>query len=254
MNRRFNWQLWSGFALSAVAFATYFALFIRFPTTRDFPFPSLLLFAIAIVLLIIGLRSAQRRRPLAWIVTILGFAIAAFFCFAVFIGSKQLPVSETAIAVGAKAPDFVLLDINRKPVALSQLLAIPSNKGVVLIFYRGYWWPFCNSELRGIEQRLADFRAAGVQPIAISVDTPEQSRDLSSKAGYTFPLLSDPKAETITRYGVLHKDGAGRGHDIARPAEFLVDHAGTVRWRNLTGDIRVRARPEEILEAARMLK
>ena len=139
MNRRFNWQLWCGFALSVVAFASYFAFFIRFPTTRDFPFPSLILFVIAIVLLIIGLRSAHRRRPLAWIVTILGIGVAAFFCFAVFVGSKQLPVSETAVAVGAKAPDFVLLDINRKQVALAQLLAAPSNKGVVLIFYRGYW-------------------------------------------------------------------------------------------------------------------
>jgi heme A synthase len=139
MNRRFNWQLWSGFALSIVAFATYFAFFIRFPMTRDFPFPSLLLFVIAIVQLVIGLRRAERRRPLAWIVTVLGIAVAAFFCFAVLIAGRQLPVSETAIAVGAKAPDFALLDINRKPVVLAQLLAAPSNKGVVLIFYRGYW-------------------------------------------------------------------------------------------------------------------
>jgi multisubunit Na+/H+ antiporter MnhB subunit len=139
MNHRFNWQLWSGLALSIVAFATYFAFFIRFPVTRDVPFPSLILFAIAIVLLIVGLRRAQRRRALAWVVTVLGIGVAAFFCFAVFIGSRQLPVSETALAVGAKAPDFVLPDINRKPVALAQLLAAPSNKGVVLIFYRGYW-------------------------------------------------------------------------------------------------------------------
>jgi drug/metabolite transporter (DMT)-like permease len=139
MKSRFNWQLWSGFALSAFAFATYFAFFIRFPVTRDVPFPTLSLFAIAIVLLVVGMRRAQRFRPLAWIVTILGVAVAAFFCFAVFIGSRQLPVSETAIAVGAKAPDFALLDINRKPVALTQLLAAPPNKGVVLIFYRGYW-------------------------------------------------------------------------------------------------------------------
>jgi drug/metabolite transporter (DMT)-like permease len=139
MNRRFNWQLWFGFALSVVAFATYFAFFILFPATRDFPWPSLLLFAIAIVLLIVGLRLAQRRRPLAWIMTLLGIGIAAFFCFAIFIGSKQIPASETAIAVGAKAPDFALLDSHRKPVALAQLLAAPSNKGVVLVFYRGYW-------------------------------------------------------------------------------------------------------------------
>ena len=139
MKSRFNWQLWSGFALSVVAFATYFAFFLRFPVTRDFPLPSLILFAIAIVLLVIGLRRAERRRPLAWIVTILGIAIAAFFCLAVFVATKQLPESKNAPAVGAKAPDFVLLDINRKPVALAQLLAAPSNKGVVLIFYRGYW-------------------------------------------------------------------------------------------------------------------
>jgi amino acid transporter len=139
MNRRWNWQLWSGFALSIVAFASYFAFFIRFPLTREAPVPTLILFATAIVLLIVGLRHAHRLRAIAWIVTILGIGIAAFFCFAVFIGSRQIPASATALAVGAKAPDFVLLDIHRKPVALAQLLAAPSNKGVVLIFYRGYW-------------------------------------------------------------------------------------------------------------------
>ena len=44
------------------------------------------------------------------------------------------------------------------------------------------------------------------------------------------------------------------GHDIARPAEFLVDRSGIVRWRNLTGDLRIRARPQQMLEAARALR
>jgi amino acid transporter len=137
MNRRFNWPLWIGFVLSIAAFASYFAFFIRFPATRDVPWPSLILFAIAIVLLIMGLRSATKRRALAWIVTILGIGVAAFFCLAIFVATKQLPESAGAPAVGAKAPEFALLDINRKPVALSQLVA--GNKAVVLIFYRGYW-------------------------------------------------------------------------------------------------------------------
>ena len=92
-----------------------------------------------------------------------------------------------------------------------------------------------------------------MQPVAISVDTPEESRDLMRKAGYTFPFLSDPNAETIRRYDILHK-GAGRGgRDVARPAELLVDRGGTVRWRNLTEDLRVRARPEAMLAAAKAL-
>ena len=90
--------------------------------------------------------------------------------------------------------------------------------------------------------------------MAISVDSPEQSRDLSAKAGYTFPLLSDPNAETIRRYDLVHPGAGEHGHDIARPAEFLLDRNGIVRWRNLTGDFRVRARPEQMLDAARALR
>jgi peroxiredoxin len=93
-----------------------------------------------------------------------------------------------------------------------------------------------------------------VQPVAVSVDSPEESRALCRKAGYTFPLLSDPKAEAIKRYGILHKDAVQKGRDIARPAEFLVDRNGVVRWRNLTGELRIRARPEQLLDAARSLR
>ena len=93
-----------------------------------------------------------------------------------------------------------------------------------------------------------------MQPVAISVDTPEVSRNLAVKAGYTFPILSDPNTEAIRRYHLLHKGGGPEGSDIARPAEFLVDSSGVVRWVNFTEDIRVRARAEEMLAAARDLK
>jgi peroxiredoxin len=90
----------------------------------------------------------------------------------------------------------------------------------------------------------------GVRPVAISVDTPAESRDLMRKAGYTFTFLSDPNAEVIRRYDILHKGAGMGGHDVARPAEFLVDRNGIVRWRNLTEDVRVRARPDDMIEAA----
>ena len=93
-----------------------------------------------------------------------------------------------------------------------------------------------------------------MRPVAISVDAPEVSRNLAGKAGYTFPVLSDPQAETIRRYSLLHKGGGPEGSDIARPAEFLVDSSGTVRWVNFTEDIRVRARADEMLAAAKGIK
>jgi len=90
--------------------------------------------------------------------------------------------------------------------------------------------------------------------VAISVDTPEMSRDLCRKAGYTYTFLSDPNAEVIRRYDLLHSGAGVNGQDITRPAEFLVDSSGVIRWVNLTEDYRVRARPEQIIEAAKALK
>ncbi len=93
-----------------------------------------------------------------------------------------------------------------------------------------------------------------MRPVAISVDAPEESAALCRKAGYTYTFLSDPKAEVIRRYDLLHRGGGVNGQDIARPAEFLVDASGVVRWRNLTEDFRERATPGDVLRAARLLR
>jgi peroxiredoxin len=52
---------------------------------------------------------------------------------------------------------------------------------------------------------------------------------------------------------VLHPDAGPKSADIARPAEFLIDSNGMVRWVNLTENIAVRARPEQVLEALNQL-
>ena len=89
--------------------------------------------------------------------------------------------------------------------------------------------------------------------MAISVDAQEVSENLRHQRGYTFPFLSDPKAEVIRRYELLHPQGGPDGTDISHPAEFLIDRSGTVRWENFTEDIRVRPRAEELLAATRSI-
>lgn len=108
--------------------------------------------------------------------------------------------------------------------------------------------------MRSLQQHLPELERLGVRPIAISVDAPSVSADLARKAGYTFPILSDPDGAVIRQYDLLHKGAGIEGADVARPAEFLLDRTGTVRWRNLTEDYRVRARPEEIIERAGELR
>jgi len=107
--------------------------------------------------------------------------------------------------------------------------------------------------LRSFQQRLSEFDARSVRVVGISVDPPEINRRQSQKQGYTFPLLSDPKTQIIRRYDVLHPGAGPKRADIARPAEFLLDSNGIARWVNLTGNIAVRARPEQVLEALNQL-
>ena len=107
--------------------------------------------------------------------------------------------------------------------------------------------------MRSIQEHLPEFERLGIRPVAISVDPPDVSAELARKAGYTFPILSDRDGSIIRQYDLLHKGAGMDGQDVARPAEFLLDRTGTVRWRNLTEDYRVRARPAEILERARTL-
>ena len=108
--------------------------------------------------------------------------------------------------------------------------------------------------MRGIQKNLEQLNAEGIRPVAISVDPPDASRNLVQQQGYTFPFLSDPNVEAIRRYDLVHAGAGEGGHDIARPAEFLLDSTGTVRWVHLTENYWVRARPEQVLDVGRLLK
>ena len=105
-DRRLNWPLWTGLVLSIVAVFSYAFFFYRFPITRDVPWVSYILLAAAIVLLIVGVRRAfsggMGRKIVAIIIAVIGVGLAALL----------------SQPMGAAA---------RRP------------KGVLLVFYRGYW-------------------------------------------------------------------------------------------------------------------
>lgn len=146
---RFNWPLWAGFLVSLFAFISYMAVFVNFPSTRDVPWLNLLLFVAALALAVIGIRRAfapgrsRLRKIGASVLAGLTVVVFAFFVFTIFVSGRWLPKSQGAPHVGQKAPDFRLTTLNDNQVSLKDLLSQPINgkapKGVLLVFYRGYW-------------------------------------------------------------------------------------------------------------------
>lgn len=148
---RLNWQIWAGFLISVFALFSYPSIFAEWPLTRDFPWVNLLLFIIAAVLVFVGMRRAFGP-DLGWlskigasILSALSVVVLGLFILVAFVASTWMPSAGGAPQVGQKAPEFTLTDTNGKQVSLSDLLTTPvqpgssAPKGVLLIFYRGYW-------------------------------------------------------------------------------------------------------------------
>jgi peroxiredoxin len=109
------------------------------------------------------------------------------------------------------------------------------------------------SELGGLGEVDGELRARGGTLVAISVDPPERSRELRTRRGFTFPILSDQSRAEIRALGIVHKGGGPGNSEIAVPAQFLLDRDGRVLWSHVSQRIQGRADPADVLERVRAL-
>jgi hypothetical protein len=146
-----NWRLWAGFGLTIGALAGY-VFFVN--ETRAVFWPALLVFAVAAVLLFSGLKRRSREpefyrgKIAGYVLTTLSVLIFGLFGFVVYEVTRVFPDAKNAPQVGQQAPEFLLKDTNDKNFTLAQLLSTPitnsgsaarATKGVLVVFYRGYW-------------------------------------------------------------------------------------------------------------------
>ncbi|MGH3975026.1 MAG: peroxiredoxin [Pseudonocardiaceae bacterium] len=130
-----------------------------------------------------------------------------------------------SIEVADLAPDFTLKDHNNQEWTLSGAHGV---RNVLVVFYPFAFSRICTGELDQLRDDLAEF--AGVQVLAVSVDSVFTLKAWSDQQGYDFPLLSDfwPHGKVAQDYGVFN-DKAG----MANRGTFLVDTDGVVRFAEL---------------------
>ena len=129
------------------------------------------------------------------------------------------------IEVGDQAPDFELMDQDRKPVRLS---SFRGSKSVVIVFYPLAFTGVCEGEMCAIRDSIQDFSSDDVQTLAISCDSGPVHAKWAAEQGYTFPLLADfwPHGEVARAYGVLQEDIG-----LALRGTFIVDKDGAVAYK-----------------------
>ena len=170
--------------------------------------------------------------------------------------------------VGVRAPRFQLLDAAGEDVSLAERL---EQGPVVLSFYRGDWCPYCNLELRALQQRLGAIRALGASLIAVSPQMPRNALSLVEKHHLDFDVLSDPLQQVIARYKLLfsvpepvrkiYRDlgldltqrTADKSWNLPVPATFIIGRDGIIRARHVSLNYTVRMEPGDIVDMLKRL-
>jgi|WetSurMetagenome_2_1015567.scaffolds.fasta_scaffold327491_1 glutaredoxin-dependent peroxiredoxin len=147
------------------------------------------------------------------------------------------------VRVGDKAPNFTLVDMNKKPTSLDDFL----GKKVVLAFYVGAFTSTCTKEVcefRDSMSRLIDLNA---QVIGVSVNDPFSNKAFAEKNRLPFPVLSDYNRKVIKTYGLELFDFAGlKGYTVAKRSIFIIDEQGIVQYVWISEDPAVEPNYSEI--------
>jgi len=173
-------------------------------------------------------------------------------------------IKDNALQIGQKVENFSLANHNGENIELADLL----KKGPVIIsFYRGGWCPYCNLELKALNDYLPQFKTQSAQLVAISPQLPDETLSTAQKNDLEFDVLSDVSNKVAEQFGLLftlderiqalytqfgidfeHYYG-DKSFKLPLPATYVINQEGVITYAFLNEDYTLRAEPTDIMAA-----
>jgi len=166
------------------------------------------------------------------------------------------------IKVNDKAPNFIAKDQSGKKVSLKNEL---KNGSVVLVFYRGQWCPYCNKQLKALQDSLGLIKEKGATLMAVSPEKPANIAKTVEKTTATYAVLFDDRLkimksydvafsvdsttiEKYKTYGIDFYDANGsNGATLPVPAVYIINKDGIIIFKHFDPDYRKRVSVKEII-------
>jgi len=173
-------------------------------------------------------------------------------------------IAGQSASEGSAAPDFSLPNAHGEPVASE---ALWGDGPAVVSFYRGGWCPYCNIELKALQDRLPEIEALGARLVAISPETPDNALTTQEKNEVGFDVLSDDGNRVASAFGLTFRlpdevnqiyKGFGIDLEVSNgeesqtlpvPATFVIGKGGKVLKAFVDADYTQRLEPDEIIDA-----
>jgi peroxiredoxin len=172
-------------------------------------------------------------------------------------------LAERALKVGDQAPSFELPDGDGMVWRSEELLR---SGPLVIVFYRGRWCAYCNTQLAALQEVHKQVADAGASLVAISPQTEKHSYMTRDMHKLRFPVLSDAGNQVARKFGLAYRMPADlqtlyegimtrlpgyngdQSWELPLAATYIVRKDGTICWRRVDADWRKRPEPEEVLQ------
>jgi peroxiredoxin len=180
----------------------------------------------------------------------------AFAPFAVIAAiALAVPVLAAEISTGAKMPAaFAAKDAGGKPRTLA---SVAGKNGTVLVLVRSAkWCPYCQAQLKELKAAQAPLGQRGYNLVALSYDAPETLAAFAQKTGISYTLLSDQNSTVIDALGLRDPayEAGSFAAGVPKASTLVIDRSGTVRWKSVSTDYKIRAQNSTIIAAVDSLK
>ncbi|HEY7404408.1 MAG TPA: peroxiredoxin-like family protein [Candidatus Angelobacter sp.] len=171
-------------------------------------------------------------------------------------------LANHALKAGDRAPGFELPDGDGMMWRSEELL---QSGPLAIVFYRGRWCAYCNTQLAALKEVHGQIAAAGASIVAISPQTQKHSYMTRDMHKLRFPVLSDQGNHVARSFGLVYRVSSelqamyegiftklpgyngDQSWELPLAATYIVRPDGVISWARVDADWRKRPEPEEIL-------
>ena len=114
----------------------------------------------------------------------------------------QIDQSGRRIPVGEHAPDFLLPNANGKLASLSSLMG---ENGLIILFIRGLWCPYCNAQLSAFREYQNAISDKGINVAIITPEVNGRAAETKQSLELPYEVLCDVDSITCLEYGCLFR-------------------------------------------------
>lgn len=189
--------------------------------------------------------------------TAVALITASVVCVLAYLAFNRYQRQNVApqLTAGRFLPDITLRDDQGEPVTWQDL----SGKPAVVIFLRGSWCPFCNSQVKDLTNHYREINATGAGLVFVTPKPLDTTRRVAEIFDVDFTFWIDENLAMAKALGIHATDEVPKdlrekfGSDTVKPTSVIIDANGMIAYATTSNDVRARPEPELLLGELRKL-